>query len=76
VAFRRQVVLVGLIVDFFAPAVRLVVEVDGGYHVLRRGADARRDLRLRGAGFRVVRIEAELVHRDLDAVVQRIREAL
>ena len=68
--------LVGLIVDFFAPVPGLVVEVDGGYHVLRRGADARRDLRLRGAGYRVVRVEAELVHRDLHGVVQRIREAL
>jgi very-short-patch-repair endonuclease len=30
VAFRRQVVLLGFIVDFFAPAVRIVVEFDEG----------------------------------------------
>ena len=34
VVFRRQVVIGRYIVDFCAPAVRLVVEVDGGYHKL------------------------------------------
>jgi very-short-patch-repair endonuclease len=43
VQFRQQVVLHGYIVDFFAPAVRLVVEVDGAQHTRQRGADKRRD---------------------------------
>ena len=30
--FRRQVVLLGYIVDFYAPAAQLVVEVDGAHH--------------------------------------------
>jgi very-short-patch-repair endonuclease len=30
--FRRQVVIDGYIVDFVAPAARLIVEVDGAYH--------------------------------------------
>ncbi len=41
VRFRRQVVVHGFIVDFFAPAARLVVEVDGAHHARLRGADAR-----------------------------------
>ena len=41
--FRRQVVLLGFIVDFFCPKARLVVEVDGGYHARRVGADAKRE---------------------------------
>jgi very-short-patch-repair endonuclease len=33
VVFRRQVVVLGrYIADFLAPAVKLIVEVDGGYH--------------------------------------------
>ena len=47
VGFRRQLVIAPYIVDFAAPAVRLVVEVDGGYHAERRRADARRDRRYR-----------------------------
>jgi len=51
VSFRRQVPLGNrFIVDFLAPRARLVVEVDGGYHARRRGADARRDAKLRRLG--------------------------
>jgi len=46
VAFRRQVPLLGFIADFYAPSVRLIVEVDGGYHARRVSADARRDRKL------------------------------
>jgi very-short-patch-repair endonuclease len=77
VQFRREVPLAGrYIVDFCAPSVRLVIEVDGGYHELRRRADARRDAVLCGLGYRVLRVEAGLVMRDLAAVVALVREAL
>lgn len=77
--FRRQVVLLGsCIVDFYAPARRVAVEVDGGYHAepARRRADARRDRRLRKQGIRVVRVSAELVLSDVEAAVQHVRAAL
>ena len=52
VAFKRQVVLGGrYIVDFFAPSVGLVVEVDGGIHRTSRAADRRRDARLHRLGY-------------------------
>jgi very-short-patch-repair endonuclease len=77
VAFRRQVPLGGrFIADFCAPAVRLVVEVDGLYHARRRVADARRDRVLARLGYRVVRVDAELVMRDLGAAVELVRAAL
>lgn len=74
--FWRQVVLSGFILDFLAPAARVVVEVDGGYHARRRRADARRDEKLRRAGCRVLRLEAELVMKDLPAALERIAAAL
>ena len=76
VRFRRQVVLQGCIVDFFAPAARLVVEVDGGYHTLRRTADARRDRALAGLGYRVLRLETELVLKHPEQAIALIHEAL
>jgi very-short-patch-repair endonuclease len=76
VAFRRQVVLGTAIADFFAPAIRLVVEVDGAQHRLRRSADARRDRGLRRLGCVVLRIEAEVVMRNLPAAVALVREAV
>jgi very-short-patch-repair endonuclease len=75
--FRRQVPLAGnYIVDMLAPSIRLVVEVDGRCHERRRRADAWRDERLRRLGYRIVRIAAEDVLRDLAGVVARIREEL
>jgi very-short-patch-repair endonuclease len=76
VAFRRQVPLLSFIADFYAPSARLVVEVDGGYHARRVSADARRDRKLARAGYRVVRLQAELVMRDLTAAVRAVRHAL
>jgi very-short-patch-repair endonuclease len=77
VAFRRQVVLGnGFIVDFVAPRVRLVVEVDGSYHAQRVAAEARRDSKLGRLGYRVLRIPAALVMRDLQAAVALVRAAL
>ena len=77
VAFRRQVPLLGLIADFYAPSVqRLFVEVDGGYHERRVTADARRGRKLARWGYRVVRLQAELVMRHLPAAVLAVRRAL
>lgn len=78
VLFRRQVPVpqARCIVDFLAPAARLVVEVDGGYHARRRSADARRDARLVRAGFVVLRLPAKLVLSDLSEAVRRIGVAL
>ena len=76
VAFRRQVPLLGFIADFYAPCARLIVEVDGGYHARRVTADTRRDRKLTRAGYLVVRLQAELVMRDLPAAVLAVRRAL
>jgi very-short-patch-repair endonuclease len=72
VRFRRQVVIAGGIVDFFAPAARLVVEVDGALHARRRGADRRRDRRLAQLGLRVLRLEAALVLLEPERALQLI----
>ena len=74
--FRRQVPLGRFIVDFHAPRARLVIQVDGGYHVTRRSADQRRDRTLCRMGYRMVRLDAELVRRDAHAAIALIRAAL
>ena len=58
------------------PVLGLIVEVDGGYHARRRRADESRDRQLRRLGYRVVRLDAELVLSDLPAAVALIRAAL
>lgn len=76
VSFRRQVVLGNAIAGFFAPALRLVVEVDGAQHRRRVTADASRDRDLRRLGCDVLRIEAQVVMRDLPRAVGLVRAAV
>ena len=77
VVIRRQVPLLGrFIADFLVPAQRLVIEVDGAYHGGRGRADSRRDAALARSGYRVVRIEASLVVRNIESALDCIRAAL
>ncbi|NUP09108.1 MAG: DUF559 domain-containing protein [Polyangiaceae bacterium] len=76
VAFRRQVVVGRYIADFCAPSVRLVVEVDGGYHAGRAGADARRDRDLGRLGYRVLRVPADVVLHRIEQAVALVSAAL
>ncbi len=76
--FRRQhPFAVGFIVDFYCPAHRLVVEIDGASHDEREAYDVARDAELaRTFGVRVLRLPAWLVERDLAAAVARVRVTL
>lgn len=75
VQFRRQVVLGRYIADFFAGEVKLVVEVDGGYHGrLRKRSDERRDRWLQRQGCTVLRLSDALVLNDIGVAVALIAE--
>jgi very-short-patch-repair endonuclease len=63
-------------VDFYASEVRLVVEVDGGYHAERATLDAKRQRRLELAGYSVVRVASEVVLREPAVAVEWVREIL
>lgn len=76
VAFKRQVLIDRYIVDYLAPSIKLVVEVDGGIHSVRHTRDARRDRVLQRLGYRVLRLDAELVRCNLADAVARVVAAL
>jgi len=71
--FRRQQPVGAYVVDFYCPAVRLVVEVDGRSHDGRYAEDAARQEALERAGLRVLRFTNDEVLADLDGVVARLR---
>ena len=70
--FRRQHVVGRFIVDFYCPAKRLVVEVDGESHVGTGEEDAKRDAYLRSQGMTVLHVTNDDVLRDLDLVCEEI----
>ena len=63
------------IVDFIAPTARLIVVVDGAYHVQSRRPDARRTRELERLGYRVIRFANQRVLRELERVLTEIRAA-
>ncbi|MCL2725419.1 MAG: DUF559 domain-containing protein [Polyangiaceae bacterium] len=71
-AFRGQLVIANHIVDFACTKVRLIVEVDDGYHERRQRKDAARDADLAGLGWHVLHFREELVLADVHAVVRVI----
>ena len=75
VGFRRQVVILGWIVDFYCPSKKLVIEVDGGYHKRRCWTDARRDkILLEERDIRTLRIKSPRIFYNLESVIKEIED--
>ena len=76
--FYRQRPLGKYIVDFYCPAARLVVEVDGGQHFFQnsRVHDTERDRFFKRHGIRVLRFTNLQVLNEIENVLDTIYEAL
>ncbi|MBI4737310.1 MAG: endonuclease domain-containing protein [candidate division NC10 bacterium] len=74
--FRRQHPIGGYIADFCCPECGVVVEVDGGQHAAQVEADSRRTAFLAERGYRVLRFWDNEVLAQIDAVLERIAEAV
>jgi very-short-patch-repair endonuclease len=76
--FRRQHSIDRYIVDFYCPAARLAVEIDGTAHdsVAANVYDDRRSEFLASSGVRVIRFMNDDVIRNLQGVLESIRMEL
>ena len=72
--FRRQYPLGGYILDFYCPAVKLAIELDGGGHNAdeQRCYDRERTRILEGTGIRVVRFWNHDVLNEIESVLETI----
>jgi very-short-patch-repair endonuclease len=72
--FRRQAPIGSYVVDFFCPARRLIIELDGGHHNEDATAeqDNKRQAWLEQEGYRVIRFWNSDVTSDLNAVMEKI----
>lgn len=75
--FRRQHSIGPYIVDFYCPAVRLIVELDGAGHFTASGsrADDERSHYLQRLNFRILRIENRMVWSAFSKVLEAILAA-
>jgi very-short-patch-repair endonuclease len=78
VRVRRQQPIGPFIVDFFVPAAKLVIEIDGTVHEGDDGSaqDRERERLLAATGLRLLRFRNAEVLADLEAVLARVRAAL
>ena len=74
--FRRQHPIGRFIADFCCMENGLVVELDGGQHMAQTETDRRRSVFLARQGYRVLRFWDHEVMEDIEAVLQRIMDAL
>ena len=72
--FYRQKNIGDYIVDFYCPAAKLVVEIDGGQHYAEENIvkDEARDKFLSDLGFRVLRFSNSDVFKNIEGVVTDI----
>jgi very-short-patch-repair endonuclease len=76
IGFRRQHPIGPYSADFYCPAARLVIEVDGMIHDFAAQAahDEARNAYMRELGLQIVRVPASDVMRDPDAIAQALVE--
>jgi very-short-patch-repair endonuclease len=70
--FRKQHPIGPFVADFYCPAAKMVIEIDGATHDQRQDVDGRRDAYMISLGLRVVRISAKGVLADPEAVADGI----
>lgn len=76
--FRRQHPINQFIVDFYCDQLKLVIELDGGYHNIPeiKERDSERELILIELGLKVIRFKNEEVETDLKSVLLKIQEQI
>ena len=74
--FRRQHPIGPFFVDFFCPEAKLIIEIDGSQHADESARDNSRTGFLSDAGYEVLRIWNHEISAEIDAVMQRIADAL
>ena len=74
--FHRQWPMFGFIADFYCAELKLIVEVDGGYHgsSAQQQRDASRTKILEQEGFRVIRFTNEQVLQHMVSVIGSLEE--
>ncbi len=78
IQFYRQKVIGNYIVDFFAPAINLIIEVDGDYHdcLEQHGQDQARDLYFNALKVFVLRLRNQQIATEIQDTIQVIKNII
>ena len=77
-SFKRQHIIGDYIVDFLCVSSKLIIELDGGYHLLpeQTASDELRSEWLQSKGYRVIRFTNEELFSNIDKVLETIKDNL
>lgn len=74
--FLRQRPIYHFIVDFFAPDIGLIIEIDGNSHVNKGNYDRYREDKLVSLGYTLIRFKEGDVIWNMDVVSEQVRHAI
>ena len=74
--FRRRHVVAPFILDFYCPALKLAIEVDGDGHESQREYDDARDVLLEREGITVLRVGNYEARFDPGSIIEHLERAL
>jgi len=72
--FRRQHDIQGFIVDFYCAELRLAIEIDGRVHNLQKEYGSMRQTLIEERGVSFIRVKNDDIHKDVNILLNRIRE--
>lgn len=71
--FGFQVIFAGYILDFYCPALKLAIELDGEIHESQATADKRRDKALAKYGVKTIRFDSDFAVRNPEMIIRLVR---
>jgi very-short-patch-repair endonuclease len=74
--FRRQHIIGNYIVDFCAPHLKLIIELDGSQHLDQQDYDASRTAYLESKGYRILRFWNNEVIQNIECVLDVILDTI
>ncbi len=78
IKFRRQHKIEPFVVDFCAPSIKLIIEIDGPTHDdrLKQDADRAREEKLRAQGYSIVRFSDDYARQKMPEVLDELRRII
>jgi len=75
--FVRQYSVSGYVIDFYAPQIRLAIEIDGGYHKNKKQQiyDNYRTKYICAADIKEIRFLSREIVKNIDSVINKIRSS-
>ena len=74
VRFLRQYSVNNFVIDFYAPKIKLAIEVDGSSHIGKEEYDSSRQRYIESLGIKVIRFSDEQIYGNVNNVVKEIEE--